>query len=219
MIIENKTLGEQVETAIKDEIFNGRIKPGEQISIDDLSKRLGVSTTPVRDAVKSLDAVGFLRIAPRKGVYVNQPDAKTFREIFEVRLALECRAIETAVGNIPDDKLQDALNRHEKALKQIESGKGAALFDVCDNMVHDLIVEYSSNRRMRKIMDDLRDLIRWARSAVIEVRENARAKAARDHIAILKALIKGDAETAATRLKKHLEGALRDTYKALMTKK
>ena len=95
-MIQTASLGRQIENELREEILAGRLSPGQRISIDTLAAQWGTSSTPVRDAVKRLADLGFLRIAPRSGVFVAELDARKLEEIFELRIALECMAVTKA---------------------------------------------------------------------------------------------------------------------------
>ena len=93
------SLSAQVEAALRQEITLGRLRPGQRISASDYLTSWNVSITPFRDAVRTLQSQGFVTVEPRKGVYVAPMNLKTLREIFELRMALECMAIELATSH------------------------------------------------------------------------------------------------------------------------
>ena len=75
-MLDTKSLSEQIETQLKREIMSGDLEPGQRLTIEDIAERLQVSTMPVRDAVRRLDGLGFLNVAPRRGVYKEAPYRK-----------------------------------------------------------------------------------------------------------------------------------------------
>ena len=95
-MFDRASLSEQVEIALKNEITSGRMQPGQRISTTDLRAAWNISSTPFRDAVRALEIQGFVIVEARKGVFVAPLDAKAVSEIFDLRIALECIAIERA---------------------------------------------------------------------------------------------------------------------------
>ncbi len=88
-----------VET-LRAAILSGDIAPGERLNLDDLAQDYGVSRMPVRDALKQLEAEGLVTIYPHRGVEVSQLDAEDIRELFGIRIALEQKAVEMAIGRL-----------------------------------------------------------------------------------------------------------------------
>ena len=100
-MFEKSSLGEQVAEALKNEILSGRLAPKQRIDIGRYASDWNVSSTPMRDAVKQLEAAGLVEVSPRRGVYVSEIDRQELREIFELRTALESLAIRSATERIP----------------------------------------------------------------------------------------------------------------------
>jgi DNA-binding GntR family transcriptional regulator len=95
-MFDRSSLSEQVEIALKKEITSGRMQPGQRVSTSDLRAAWKISSTPFRDAVRALENQGFVTVEPRKGIYVATMDADAVKEIFDLRIALECMAVERA---------------------------------------------------------------------------------------------------------------------------
>jgi len=216
-MIEVASLGEQIERQLKQEIFSGRFKPGQQIPVQEFAAECGISVTPVRDALKRLDSAGFVRIAPRKGVYVATPTAAAFREISELRTALECLAVRSAATRIPESELRHALTllRKDRAHPKA-AGKPADLREH-DALVHDLIVAHCNNSRLQAVMRDLCDHLSWARTIVVQRLKSPYRRSLPEHIEVLEALLARDARMAERALRAHLERAARETLEALTT--
>ena len=104
-MLDTTSLSQKIETQLKQEIMSGILAPGQRLTIDDIAERLQVSAMPVRDAVRRLDGLGFLKVAPRRGVYVEDFDQTRFKDTMEVRIALECLAVELAVPRIPAETM------------------------------------------------------------------------------------------------------------------
>jgi DNA-binding GntR family transcriptional regulator len=207
-------LSRQVEQALREEILNGRLRQGEQISVEDVASRWGTSTTPARDAVKRLDAAGFLRVVPRRGVFVAAMDRERFRNVFELRTALECLAVKSAVGAIPAKDLGRARAEHRQAEQRFRRNGRTREFLRIDTRTHDLIIQHCGNQMLIEIMADLTDLVRWAQRVVVDMRPGALHDSWREHVTILEALQAREVEPAQRALRLHLDGVLSRTLRA-----
>lgn len=103
--MEGISVERQVYTAIRFALMSGGIQPGAKLTIRTLSEELGVSPTPVREALKRLDADGALTSQKKSAFVVYDPDKTDFEELFEIRLALECQAIKRAAEKASQDDI------------------------------------------------------------------------------------------------------------------
>jgi len=109
----NNPHSDKAHKYIKNKILMGDLKPGERLKTQDLAKTIGVSATPIRDALRILENEGLVEILPRLGASVKSLDISGYRELSEVRCALECLAAELAANNRTDAELaeiESALN-------------------------------------------------------------------------------------------------------------
>src|SRR3954451_19915728 len=95
-----------VYEALREGILGHLFKPGERLHVDELSEKLGVSLTPVRNAIQQLATEGLVEIRPRSGTFVASLSVQDVQETFEIRCALECLAGEKAVENISARELK-----------------------------------------------------------------------------------------------------------------
>lgn len=209
-MIETTPLNEQIAHELKGEILNGVLEPGQKISIEDLAQRWNVSTTPVRDAIRSLEASGFVKVSPRKSVFVGSMDFKAFKDVFDLRIVLECLAVEQSVERIPQTKIEKTLDTCEAALEEYKKNADLNILKHVDNLVHDLVISYSDNQKLIQIMDELHDLIDWARSMVGRQPKSYDA-AIYEHIQVLKALKKKDTQAAILAMRTHLKNSFERT--------
>lgn len=213
-MLDTSSLSEKIETQLKREIMSGDLSPGQRLTIDDIAVRLQVSAMPVRDAVRRLDGLGFLKVAPRRGVYVEVFDQKRFQQTMKVRIALECLAVELAAPRIPAEKISDARAQYQGAGDFFaETGDLSQLVE-CDNLLHDLIVSHSENPLLIELMSQLRDLIGWAHHIVAKLQPKGKVDALPEHLAILDVLIKRDVKRTQGALRAHLENTMRRTLTA-----
>jgi DNA-binding GntR family transcriptional regulator len=85
--LQANSLGKQIYEILKDQIIKGVLKPGERLVVSDLAAHLGVSVTPLRDALRRLSGDGWVEIVPRRGTFVSECTRETVREVFRARSA------------------------------------------------------------------------------------------------------------------------------------
>lgn len=202
-----ESLAEQVEQAIREEIMTNRLAPNQRIDVSHYANLWSISPTPVRDAIKSLEAAGFVNVLPRRGVNVADLNETILREIYEVRIAIECTAIRRACDHIPADKALDALGKYEAASALGGTAREAMLSEI-DLIVHELALEYCNNKRLKRIMTGLNDLVRWSRLSVIRNLQQAYDTTLPEHIRICQALCARDGERASKEMFSHLNNSL-----------
>ena len=114
-----RSLTAQVHERLRAEILGGTIAPGAHLSVPSIARRLGVSRTPVREALFRLEQDGLVRSLPHRGVVVLTPDPADLRELFEVREALEGMAARVAASHaLPGEvsALRDHVDRHAQVV-------------------------------------------------------------------------------------------------------
>lgn len=210
-MLQTTLLKEQVEEYLKREIVTGKLRPGERIDIAKYATHWGVSMTPIRFAVNQLAKSGFVKVNPRKNVTVARLDDQTFRDVMDLRMSLECLAIETAVSRISAKEIESGIALYEQAgAFYRETGDTKQLVEV-DRLVHDLIVSNSGNRKLIEIMNDLSDLIIWARSTVVTRSPNSFIEALPEHLEIMYAIQRQDITAAQAALRLHLKNSISRT--------
>jgi DNA-binding GntR family transcriptional regulator len=151
-MIQLASLGQQIANSLREQILDGTLVPGQRNSIGEVAKEWNISVTPVRDAVMRLKSIGLVRVAPRRGVFVAECDRRTFRGIFEVRMALECLAVESAVQRIPAGELRRALAIYREARARLRRDGDRGFMIEHDHVVHELILSHCENDRLRQTM-------------------------------------------------------------------
>lgn len=200
------SLSEQVEDALRQEITEGRVQPGQRVNIADYQDNWNVSSTPFRDAVRALEIQGFLTIEPRKGVYVAPMNVRTMREIFDVRIALEGMAMELATVLVPQEEADGALNLYLEMQALAAKGDTSSLA-ANDSVVHDLAHTYCGNSRLQRLLTGQRDLIRWAQNTIVMKMPHSYEVALPEHIEIMRAMSTRDPSRAGAAMRTHLENS------------
>jgi DNA-binding GntR family transcriptional regulator len=207
-------ISRQIEQALKKEIIEGKLEFGRKLTIADLKEKWGVSSTPIRDAIKSLEAKGFIEIAPRESIIVSRMDPQTFRDVFDVRMALESAAVELATPLIPTEKIDETIQQYREAGKILQETKDAAFLIPIDYLVHQLFYDYCGNKRLVRIAQEFNDLAEWARSVVTD-QPRALEFALPEHIHVLNAVRRRSVVDAQAAMRIHLGNVYRRTVEAL----
>lgn len=210
-MIDKATLGEQVEDALRKEILSGHLEPGQKIDLNEYATTWGVSSTPMRDAVSRLEQIGFVTVLPRRGVYVASIDQTTFKETFELRIALECMAVELSTPVIPTEEIEHVLQEYRDAERYFQgTGSRSRLIEV-DYLVHQTVLHYCGNTRIIQIMHGLQDLINWARKTIVAHLPAAYEVTFPEHIEIVEAILARDVDRAVNAMRRHLENSYERT--------
>lgn len=193
---------EQAVAAVRAAIDDGRMKPGVRYSAYQLATSLGVSRTPVREALLRLEEVGLITFEPRQGFRIHSPRATDIADIFAVRLALELPAVRRAAAT-PDPRLAAAL-RAERGLMAEAAVTGTEDdFMRHDLRLHDLLLEWAGNERARAIVRGLRETTRLLGASTAD-RIRTLADIDREHTPVVDAVLAGRADAAAAAMRAHL---------------
>jgi DNA-binding GntR family transcriptional regulator len=194
-----QTLASHAREAVLKAIGDGRLEPGSLHSVAQLATQLGVSRTPVREALLMLEREGRVRFERNRGVRVLVPTAHDIAEVFELRVLLEVPTTAGAAGRVDLDALQTELDGMAAAADAADEG---AFMDH-DERFHALILAGSGNRRLVAAVAALRDSIR-GRGASTVGRSRSLQEIQAEHAAILDALRADDGDRAAAAMRYHL---------------
>jgi DNA-binding GntR family transcriptional regulator len=166
--VSKPILREEVYTCVKEAILTGEIAPGERLSVGRLQKDIGLSHTPIREALLKLEQEGFVSRLAKGGFIVSQFSKKDIEEIFDLRCILESHAITFTIENISEKDIK----KLEKNIKESEYFIREKRLDQVSKLnteFHDLINGFCKNERLLNLINDLRDQIFQYRSAIIRV--------------------------------------------------
>lgn len=206
---------EYVVTAITEQLISGQIRGGDRLVTQDLANQLGVSLTPVREALAELAGIGIVELHPNRGASVHTFSPREIREVCRVRRALECEAVRGAVGRVPPSQLR-RLDAEFKKLAA-EPLKGKRLIRHArqlDTELHDLIATHCGNSFLLRELLRLSRLFRSLRDASwveAESRDDCDrlAEEAAEHQAITSAMIRRDRTAAARAMSRHIAASAR----------
>lgn len=145
---------------LRDSIIHGQLVPGEVYNEMALAKDLGISRTPVREALLELASQGLVSFLPRKGVMIRNFTRKDVEEIFELRRAIELAAIEKVAKATPPCDLS-IIRKHIEDQKKAVIQRDFTAFMKADRAFHAAFCELADNQRLVKIVENVRDLVHY----------------------------------------------------------
>ncbi len=180
-------------------IVTNKLPPGVAIAEQEISNVLGISRTPVREALKQLEAEGLVRHVPLRGTFVEEITTQDLEEIFALRETLEVLALKTAITEITNEELYEI----EILLRSLEYDSSNEKFYDSDRRLHDLIVKHGGNRRLAQILNNLNSQMERLRH-IAAMKPHRLEQSKKEHLAIVAALKKRDLEEAERLLRQHL---------------
>ncbi len=200
-----KPLREVISETLREAIVAGTLKPGERLMEIQLAEELGVSRTPVREAIRKLELEGFVVMIPRRGTYVADLSIKDVNEVFEIRTALDILAAGLAVERITEEELEQL----ERVL--VEIGEYIEQNDIekivaADGRYHDILYRASRNDRLVGIINNLRE--QFTRFRSISMAYPGRIKnTVEEHRQLVEAIAQRDIALAQRLAREHMENA------------
>lgn len=207
----DNALVDSTAAAIRAQIMSGEIPIGAQLGQAELAKTLGVSRTPVREALRQLQAGGLIDIVPNRGAVVRVPVPWEVREAYEVRAELEGLACERAVDYITDrtlDELREANRILREAQNNPPTDDAPSSTTPANDRFHTLIHQAAGNERLAKVIGELNsNYPRNVSALVLQDNSRHREDNIREHERIVEALAAGDKETARKEMRAHVLNA------------
>jgi DNA-binding GntR family transcriptional regulator len=193
---------------LRENILGRGFRPGDRLDVRTLAGQLGVSATPVKDAVTRLAAEGLVEVRPRTGTFVAELAADTVAETFEIRRALECLAAEHVVSRLTPEVLARFTAIVEALERPVATERDRAQHEQKNVELHTLLVESSGNRRLAELYRSLNAHLIVARVHSRRSPDDARLEQERrEHRAVLEALLARDAAALVSALDRHIRRA------------
>jgi DNA-binding GntR family transcriptional regulator len=203
--LERDTTAKVVAERLREEIQTGSLAPGTRLRQNDVAKRFGVSTTPVREAFAQLQAEGLVRIDPHRGAVVFHPSVDDVLEFYEIREALESLAVAQAIPKLDDDTAEELADLIER-MRHAEDPR--AWLQLNDEF-HLRLYESAGRPRLSALIDNLRDASApYIHMFVASRPLNERAN--EEHQEVLDACVAGNVQAAKRAIREHLRHASRD---------
>ena len=149
-------LRDVVFNTLRQAILKGELAPGERLMEIQLAEKLGVSRTPIREAIRKLELEGLVLMIPRKGAEVAKISEKSLKDVLEVRRSLEELAIELACQRISDTDMED-MDAAQAAFRDAIAKGDAMEIAETDEAYHDVIYNCTRNTRLVQILNNLRE--------------------------------------------------------------
>jgi len=201
-----KSLRGQVFDKIRSDILNGKYKRGEELVESSIGKELGISRTPVREAIRQLELEGVVQLVPNKGAFVTGISEKDVRDIYLIRARLEGLAARMAAKNITPELL-DAME--ETVVLSEYHAKKEHYEQVCemDSKFHKLLYKASGSRILEHTLTDFHQYVQRVRMASI-MKKRRMEKSNDEHDAILTAIREHDEEKAELVATRHISNTV-----------
>lgn len=196
-------LRDVVFNTLRKAILTGELKPGERLMEIHLANRLGVSRTPIREAIRKLELEGLVVMIPRRGAEVAQITEKSLRDVLEVRKALDALCVKLACDRISDDEKEELKKACEEFEKQIGVGDVTAIA-AADVAFHDIIVQATGNQRLIQLINNLSEQMYRYRFEYIKD-ERGHGNLVEEHRMIYQSILDKDKEKAASAAQLHID--------------
>ena len=208
MVKGKETLSERAYQQIKAALCKGEIAAGDILSESRLAAELGISRTPIREALRILASEGWVEIRRGIGAYVKSPSSKDIEDLYEVRCLLETLAIKTSVFNISNGEIDSLEARLRICLDRLMTGSPPAprRFSDLDWELHELIVERCRNNYLKTILRNNYSSMKQYQFLSFEALNNIK-ESTLQHLDILSLMRQRDVDALTTALLAHLKWA------------
>ena len=195
-------LRDVVFNTLREAILKGDLKPGERLMELQLASKLGVSRTPIREAIRMLEQEGLAVTTPRKGAEVAKMTLKDMEDVLEIRDALDELAVRIACQKITDEQLKQLEDVKELFEKSTQTGNVKKIAEA-DVTFHDVIYEATGNPKLVTLLNNLREQVYRYRVEYIKDPKNYPTLIA-EHEAILESLKNRDVKNAVEAMHVHV---------------
>lgn len=199
---------------LKAKIIEGRLDPGKRLTEEHLAKELGVSRTPIREALRRLEAEGLIKPLARRGFVVAGESKEEVEELFEIRAVLEGYSLRVICGNIPEEifkELDRCIRKAEEALRKDQIER---VF-ICNTRFHDALHSLVADKgRLYRLMVDMRKNVLRYRINTLHYPHGGR-KAIDGHRKIVLSLRLGDPDLCERLMREHIQEAKADALRFL----
>lgn len=196
--VKNRDLKNHAYQILKERLINCIYEPGSILNEAQLAADLGLSRTPVREAINRLESDGFVKVLPKKGVYVSDIQLSDVLQIFQTRIEIEPVALRMAAPHLPTDELLHFQKTFTGEITDIHNG-----FRL-DTAMHLFIIEHCGNRyiieMMHRLFDDNTKVVIASKQNQVQIHD-----ARQEHLNIINTLLEKDYEKAESLMRTHIE--------------
>ncbi len=208
-------LRDVVFNTLRQAILRGELKPGERLMEIQLANKLGVSRTPIREAIRKLELEGLVLMIPRRGAEVAEITEKSLRDVLEVREALEVLAVQLACDKITAEKIEE-LKIAGKQFELVLRKKDVTKIAEADVYFHDLIYEATDNMRLIQLLNNLREQMYRYRVEYLK-RENVWPKIIQEHNELIAYIEAGDGAEASRVSCQHIDNQMESVMEVILS--
>jgi DNA-binding GntR family transcriptional regulator len=201
LLSDHLSLSERVYIRIREMILNMELPPGSRLKDFELANRLGVSNTPLREAIRRLAAESLVETLPRRGTFVKKLSIEEVERLYEIRTALEVLATRLASQRASEETLEEVLRASDQHIKAVQRGN-LQEYLALDRRFHELIAEGANNPILVSMLSSLADRIHIVRRLTSDLAQDVIT--GHEHKAIAETLARRDGDTAAARMEEHL---------------
>ncbi|WBW50174.1 GntR family transcriptional regulator [Peptoniphilus equinus] len=214
--MKRQTLSEKAYHYIRTKIIEGEFDEGDLLTESSIGEELNMSRTPVRQAFIQLESENYLKSFDGVGTLVKGLSIKDLSDIYEIRSILEVNALKTSIERIHKKELIKLRDQLQTYLDEYQKGYKNALkyISKLDSVIHELIVEKSSNNYYKLLLNQISSQVERYRFKANAI-TNTTVESTAWHITILNAMIDDDLETAQAALKEHIAWSLKQLIKTL----
>ena len=195
-------LRDVVFNTLRQGILTGELKPGERLMEIHLAKKLGVSRTPIREAIRMLELEGLVTMIPRRGAEVARISREDIRDVLEVRLVLDSLATKLACKRITEEQKEELKKAADGFVRATGTGDVTAIAQA-DVRFHDVILAASHNKRLVQMVNNLAERIYRYRLEYIKDSAN-HERLIEEHTKIMNCVISGDEGSACIAAEIHI---------------
>lgn len=209
-------LRDVVFNTLRQAILRGELKPGERLMEIQLANKLGVSRTPIREAIRKLELEGLVLMIPRKGAEVADITEKSMKDVLEVRHALDELSVELACDRISKEQIRElefTAKEFEKSLKN----KDVTIIAEADVKFHDVIYTATNNQKLIQLLNKLREQMYRYRVEYLK-NEEVYPKLLAEHDEIIKFISEGKKEEAKKIVYQHIDNQFETVKDVIRTK-
>ena len=193
----------RVFQSIREDILSGRYEQNTELKEAAIGAELGVSRTPVREALRQLELEGLVTIIPNRGAYVNMITAKDVQDIYVIRSMLEGLCARWATQSITAEQL-DSMEETLCLSEYHTSKKNYEKLDELDSLFHEQLYEAGGSRILNHILSDFHDYVKMVRKATISTSSRS-VTSTEEHRAIFEAIKEKDPDKAEALAKEHVK--------------
>ena len=197
-------LRDEVFNTLRERILKGVYKPGERLMEIHLADQLGVSRTPIREAIRMLELEGLVKMVPRKGAQVAKISKEDLQDVLEVRKALDTLSVKLACERITEDEIK-LLNNAEREFEKALASKDVREIAEADVAFHDVIHSATKNGRLKSMISNLAERIYRYRFEYIKQQSDGGKTLMLEHREIMRCIESRDVESAVKATEIHID--------------